>query len=95
MDIERIVEQLQEDISEMRVNVAVIRADLDNHVTTLASDLRCVKTDVRGVRDVVERMAGAMSKPERSNGWRATSLVVSGWAVGLLMLVLQYLLNSK
>ena len=89
MDIEQAVGQLQSDVSKIQVNVAVIRADLDNHITTLGND-------VRDIRNKVERLFGVvMSRPERnSNGWKTTTMVVSGWAVGLLMLVLQYLLNK-
>jgi demethoxyubiquinone hydroxylase (CLK1/Coq7/Cat5 family) len=84
MHLEQIVLALQTD-------VAVIRAHLDNHVTAITEDLRELRGDVRNLRDKVEHLA--VTQPTGSAEWKTVALMVSGWAFGLLMLVIEFLLK--
>jgi CHAD domain-containing protein len=90
---------LEQTVHELQTDVAVIRAHLDNHVAAMEGTLHELREDIRDLRNKVERLFGVyVGQPKRStNGrtedWKTIALVVSGWAFGLFMLVLEFLLK--
>lgn len=92
---------LEQEVQEMKTQLAVIRTNTENHYAEVRADVQELKEGVREVRDKVERLFStvmARLQPSRMNGaggWKQTTFLLGGWLFALLMLILQYLLGAR
>jgi hypothetical protein len=94
---------IEQTVHELQTDVAVIRAHLDNHVAAMEGTLHDLREDIRDLRNKVERLFGVvMSQPKligngktnsKGSDWKFIAVMTAGWAFGLLMLVLEFLLK--
>jgi uncharacterized coiled-coil protein SlyX len=86
-------------LARLEADVAVIRAELTNHVTNLREDVAELRTEARSVRDKLDRLIQLLAENRTSGGhngareWRAFAFQSLGWFVALLLAVLQFVLG--
>lgn len=99
MDIEKAIAALQESVHGLSQDMAVVRAQMDNHISGLTEDIRELKGDVRETRNKVERLFGVVMSPpqKRENSGAVEYRTLAGWLVsamlGLAYIIVEFVLK--